>query len=312
VRQQREVIKVKGSLMGYFTDAPEVSSGKRLLLILLGVLLFLSLIVFGPILALQQTVFNPGCIASYADDIDVPALANDWLKENVAPKNPVLAKSMGLLIINYEPQIKAQLRSCVRDTYAFMLDRLEKGKLLETVAAQRPTVDNMASNIQAVLDLPGLAPAFKALGVTPDSILKYVDVKQINGYFDMLEQLAALRNIVVTLDIVFIPLIIFSLALIIAIKLIARRPKFISGELGLVFAISGALQFLITLPLSSIGRSAISQFNLPSLVQTWLLRMVGDYTNIVMIYGGVLLLCGIALIVLYYVLKSRAAGLKAA
>jgi hypothetical protein len=303
---------VKGSFVGYFTNAPQVSPGKRLLLIFLGVLLFISLVTFGPILALQQTAFNPDCIASYADDIDVPALANGWLKENVAPKDPVLARSMGMMVINFEPQIKAQLRSCVRNTYAFIMDRLEKGKLLETVAAQRPVVDNMASNIQAVLDLPGLSPVFAALGVTPDSIQKYVDIKHINGYFDMLEQLAALQNMVVTADTIFVPLIILSLALIIAIKLIARRPRFIAGELGLILAVAGALQFITTLPVSSFEKAAISRFNLPPLVQEWLLRMVGDYTNIVMIYGGVLLLCGIALIVLYCVFKSRTACTKAA
>jgi hypothetical protein len=303
---------VKGSFIGYFTNAPEVSSGKRLLLIFLGVLLFISLIAFGPILALQQTVFNPDCIASYADDIDIPALAQDWLKQNVAPNNPVLAKSVALVITNFEPQIKAQLRSCVRNSYAFMLDRLEKGKLLETVIAQRPAVDNLASNIQSIVDMPGLGPVFAALGVTTDSIQKYIDVKQINGYFDMLEQLAALRSVVVAADIIFIPLIILSLALIIAIKLIARKPRFIAGELGLIFAISGVLQLVSSLPLNGLVRSATAQFNLTSLLQEWLLRMAADYGNIVVIYGWVLLLFGVALIVTYFILKSRMTGIKTA
>jgi len=291
--------------MRYFTNAPEVSSGKRLLLIFLGILLFISLVLFGPILALQQTVFNPDCIASYVNDIDVSSLAHDWLNVNVAPKNPVLAKTAELVIINFEPQIKEQLRSCVRNTDALILDRLKKGKLLETVIAERPLVDNLASNIQAVMALPVLSPVFEALGMNADSLQKYIDINQINGYFDMLEQLAALKNLVVTADIIYVPLIIFILALIVAIKLIARKPRFISGELGLIFAISGALQFLIFLPFNSLGRSAILQFNLPSLIQGWLLRMVGDFSNIMMIYGGVLLVCGIALIVLYYVWKSR-------
>ena len=296
---------MKGSFIGYFTNAPEISPGKRLLLIFLGILLFISLVVFGPILALQQTVFNPDCIASYVNDIDVPALTHDWLQQNMAPKNPVLAKTAELMIINFEPQIKEQIWSCVHNTYAFLLDRLEKGKLLETVAEQRPLVDNLASHIQAVIDVPGLGPVFGALGVTADSIQKYIDVDQINGYFDMLEQVAALKNMVVIADTIYIPLIIFALALIIAIKLIARKPTFISGELGLIFAICGALQFLIFLPLNSLGRSAIFQFTLPAIIQNWMLRLEADFTNILMIYGGVLLFCGIALMVLYYVWKSR-------
>ena len=295
---------MKESFIGYFKNAPEISSGKRLLLIFLGILLFISLFLFGPILALQQTVFNPDCIASYVNDIDVPALAHDWLSQDLAPNNPVLAKAAELVIINFEPQIKDQLRSCVRSTYAFLLDRLEKGKLLETVTAQRPLVDDMASNIQAIIDLPGLSPAFAALGISVDSIQKYINVGQINGYFDMLEQVAALKNIVVTSDIIYIPLIIFILALIVAVKLIARKPGFISGELGLIFAICGILQFVSVLPVNGLGKAAMLQFNLPPLLQSWLLRMVGDYASILMICGGVLLLCGIALIIVYYAVKS--------
>jgi len=294
---------MKGGFFSYFTDAPEVSAGKKWLLVILGILLFLSLISFGPILALHQTVFNPDCIASYADDIDVPATANDWLKANVAPNNPVLAKAAALVIVNFEPQIKGQLHSCVRNTYAFLLERLEKGKLIETVAAQRPMADNLAVHVQAILDIPGLGPVLTALGVSADSIVKSIDIKQINSYFDMLEQLAALQKSVAFADASFVPLIILGLMLIIAIKLIARRPQFISGELGLILAISGALQFVFILPVGSLAKSAISQFNLPSLIHDWLLRMVGDFSNIMLIYGGVLLVVGAALIVLYYVLK---------
>jgi hypothetical protein len=294
---------MKGGFISYFTDAPEVSSGKKGVLVFLGVLLFLSLILFGPILALHQTVFNPDCMASYVNDIDVAAMAHDWLNQNVAPKNPILAKTAALVIVNFEPQIKEQLHSCVRNTYAFLLDRLEKGKLLETVAAQRPLVDNLAVHVQAIMDIPGLGPVLTALGVSAESVAKSIDVKQINGYFNMLEQLAAAKTAVAFVMVSFIPLIILSLALIIAIKLIARRPHFISGELGLIFAICGALQFVFILPAAGLGRSAIAQFNLPALLHNWLLRMAGDFSNIVMIYGGILLLVGVALVVAYYVLK---------
>ena len=289
--------------MRYFKNAPEVSSGKRVLLIFLGILLFIALSLFGPIMALQLTVFNPDCIASYVNDIDVATLAHDWLNTNIAPKNPVLSKTAELVIINFEPQIKDAMRSCVRNTNAFILDRLKKGKLLETVIAERPLVDNLATNIQAVMNLPVVSPIFEALGMNADSLQKYIDVNQINGYFDMLEQLASLKTIVVTADTIYVPLIIFMLALIVAIKLIARKPGFIAGELGLIFAICGALQFVFILPAAGLGRSAIAQFNLPALLHDWLLRMVGDFTNIVMIYGGILLVVGVALVVAPYILK---------
>jgi hypothetical protein len=294
---------MKTGFIGYFSNAPQVSTGKRILLIVLGILLFVSLVLFGPVMALQQTVFNPDCVASYVNDIDVPALTDSWLKENVAPKNPVLAKSVELAVINFEPQIKDLMRTCVRNIYAYLLDSLKKGNLLDTVAAQKPMVDNLAAHVQALMDLPALSPVFQMLGVNAESITKNIDTGQINGLFDMLEQMAALKSFVVILMSSLVPLLLLMIALVIAIVLIARKPGFMSCELGLISAISGALQFIIILPAGSLGKSLLSQFNLPPLIRDWLLRLVQDFNSIVMIYGGALLLVGIALIVTCYALK---------
>jgi|GEM_PF-954118 len=294
---------MKTGFIGYFSNMSDVSSGRKMLLIVLGILLFVTLVLLGPIISLQQTVFNPDCVASYVNDIDVPALTNSWLKENIAPNNPMLAKSAELAIINFEPQIKDLMRTCVRNMYAFILDSLKKGKLLDTVAAQKPVFNNLAAHIQALMDLPALSPVFQMLGVNAESITKNIDTGQINGLFDMLEQLAALKSFVVILMSSLVPLLLLMIALVISIVLIARKPGFMSGELGLISAISGALQFIIILPAGSLGKSLISQFNLPPLIRDWLLRLVHDFNSIVMIYGGALLLVGIALIVTCYALR---------
>ncbi len=293
-----------GGFTNYFTGAPKVSSGKKVLVVILGILLALSLLVLGPVMALQLTVFNPNRIASYVDDLDVPAIAQGWLNTYVAPKNPLVAKSAELVIVNFEPQIKEGLKTGVRDTYSFLLNRLENGKLLETVASQKPLVDNLAANVQAVLGIPVLNTLLEVVGVNADSIAKSIDIKQINGYFNMLSELAALQGLIVFIHASFVPAIILVLALLIAIILIARKPRFLSGELGFIFAICGVLQFVFVLPLDGSMKSAIAQFNLPALLHGWLLRLVGDYDGAVMIYGGVLLLAGIILISVYYSLKD--------
>lgn len=296
---------MKSSFISYFTNAPEVSSGKRPWLVILGILLSLSLLVFGPVLALHQTLFNPDCIASYVDDIDVATLAKDWLNTNVAPGNSLLAKTEEFVVVNFEPQIKYAIKTFVRNTYALILDRLENGKLLQTVEEQRALAVDLASNIQSVLNLPVLSPVLYALGITADSVQKYINIDQINGFYNMIGQLQAFKDIIVGIMNSFIPLIIMSLALIIALKLIGRKPVFISGKLGLIFTICGALQFGFILPAGNICRSAMSQPNLPPFIQGWLQRLLGDFANIIMIYGSVLLLVGIALIVLFYFLKKR-------
>ena len=296
-----------GGFTNYFTGAPKVTSGKKVLVVILGVLLALSLLVLGPVMALQLTVFNPNCIASYVDDLDVPAIAQGWLNTYVAPKSPLVAKSAQLVIVNFEPQIKVGLKTAVRDTYSFMLNRLENGKLLETIAAQKPLVDNLAANVKAVLDIPVLNTLLEVVGVNADSIAKSIDIAQINSYFKMLSDLAALQSVIVFIHASFVPAIILALALLIAIILVARKPRFFTGELGLIFAICGVLQFVFVLPLDNSMKSAIAQFNLPAILHGWLLRLVGDYDGAVMIYGGVLVLAGIILISLYYSMNDSKA-----
>jgi len=300
--------KMSTGFTGYFHNAPEVSPLKKALLIILAILLISSLVLFGPVLGLQQTVFNPDHVASYVYDLDVAAMINSWLKESIAPNNPVLAKSAELAVINFEPQIKGTMYSGVRNMYAYILESLKRGKLLETLAAQKPAVDNLSAHIQALMDLPVLSPLFQMLGVNADSIFKNVDAAQINGLFDMLGQLAALKSFIVVLMSSLVPLLILIIALIVGIVFLARRAGFILGELGLITIISGALQFIITLPAFSLGQSLTSQFNLPPLIKDWLMRLVQDFNGIVMIYGGALLLAGLVLIAIYYSLKNARQG----
>lgn len=293
-----------GGFTNYFTGAPEVSKGKKAGLIILGILLSLCLLVLGPVLALHATVFNPDCIASYVNDLDVPAITKGWLDTYVAPKSPLVAKSTQLLIVNFEPQIKVGLRTAVRDTYSFLLNRLENGKMLETIAAQKPLVDNLATTAQTILAIPGLDKLLEVLGVNVDSITKAINIQQISGYFDMLAMLATMQNIILFTDASFVPAIIFSIVLIAAIILIARRPKFIYGELGYIFAICGLLQFIFVVPVNGSAKASISQFNMPVILHDWLVRLVGDFTGAVMIYGGLMLVAGIILISLYYSMKK--------
>ncbi|MFA5078431.1 MAG: hypothetical protein WC541_02985 [Dehalococcoidia bacterium] len=293
---------------GYFHNTPEISPLKKALLVILGILLVISLVLFGPVLGLQQTVLNPDHIASYVYDLDVAAMVNSWIKESIAPNNPILARSAELAVVNFEPQIKGALYSGVRNMYAYILESLKRGKLLETLAAQKPAVDNLSAHMQALMDLPVLSPLFQILGVNADSIFKNVDAAQINGLFDMLGQLAALKSLIVVLMYCLVPLLIFIIALTVVIVFVARKARFILGELGLITTVSGALQFIITLPIFSLGQSLTSQFNLPPLVKDWLLRLVQDFNGIVMIYGGSLLLAGLVLIAIYYSLKNARQG----
>jgi hypothetical protein len=124
----------------------------------------------------------------------------------------------------------------------------------------------------------------------------------------MLGQSAALKSLIVVLMSSLVPLLVLIIALIVVIVFLARKARFILGELGLITTVSGALQFIITLPVFSLGQSLTSQFNLPPMIKDWMLRLVQDFNGIVMIYGGSLLLAGLVLIAIYYSLKNAGQG----
>ncbi len=290
---------------GYFLNPAKVSTGRRALSIVLGVFLFFALTVFGVIMVLQLSVFNPDYIASYVDNIDISASATNWLNENVAPDRPVAARAAQLGITYFEPQIQEQLHALVRNVYAFFLNRMEQGKLLETVAAQRPLVNDVAANIQSVLNVPGLQSLLNNLGIDPNQIANRINIDQINSYFDMLEKAAKFQTLIVFAKNFFIPLILILIALLIGIIFAAKKLRFIFIVLGLTFAVYGILQLSSLLPFGNFARDAITNLNLNSLANDSAQRFINDVIRMLNIFSGVILFCGIVLVAAYFLTRPR-------
>jgi len=293
-------------IVNFFKRPTKITFGKRFALIVLGVVLFLSLVAFGPILALHQTALNPDYVAArVVDEIDISGAAHDWLTKNVAPGKPYVAKAIELGVINLEPQIKQMMRPAVSSIYAFMLDRLEKGRLVEMVAAQRPLVNDVVKNINSVLELPVLAPVISSLGIDAASIQKYVDVNQINAYFDALDKVAEARAAFIAAKNSFIPLIVFMVLLIIGIVLIARQVKFTTLELGIIFTAYGAIEFIGSLIGKGYITSALSKYDMPQFLQNALQRINDDFTTVLVAFSLSMLFCGVVLLVVSFLYKPR-------
>lgn len=282
-----------------------MSFRKRLVLILLGVLLFFSLIAFGPVLALHRTVLNSDYIASQVDEIDISSLAHDWLSENIAQDRPHLAKAIEIGVINLEPWIKEQLRPIVRDTHAFILEKIERAELLDTIISQRPLIEDVAGNLESILQLPMLDPVFDSLGITPESIQKYVNVSQVNAYLDVLEQLAQSRQAIIFTQNSYVPLIALILLLIAGIVFINREVRGITRKLGIIFTAYGVVQFFGIFPAKSYGGSLILQYDIPPLLQDFLQRLIDDFATVLTVFSVTLFICGIALIVVSCIYKPR-------
>ena len=59
---------------------------KVIILVFLGIFLCLSLLVFGLVLTLNQSVLNPDFIAEHVEKLDIAALADEIVTDNIPPE----------------------------------------------------------------------------------------------------------------------------------------------------------------------------------------------------------------------------------
>jgi hypothetical protein len=292
-------------LVDYFTNPAEVTLTARILTIVLGVILFLIILTLGPVLTLQMSVFNPNYFASYVDDIDISALVHSWLGSSETQLNPVLVGAVEFGVIQLEPQIKQSLRFVVRNVHAFILDRLQRGTLLETIAKQKPAVNDFLSNLDAATNIPVLQSIFTAISLDPQLLKDIIDADQINAYFDAVGQAAQYQNYVIAAKNSFIPLVIFLPILIIGIIFSARKAPLIYSTLGITFLAYGILQFFSVIIASGYIKADIEQLTANATVNDLVLRFFGDISRTLMIYSGIFLVLGLALLTAWFFIRNR-------
>ncbi len=297
--------KLKHWFTNYFSSSVRISPGRRAGTIVLGVLLFIALIVFGVVMDAQLTVYNPNYVASYVNQIDVSTSVTNWLNEKVAPQKPTIAKAAEAAVNYYEPQIKDALESLVRTVYSFFLTKMEQGKLIEAVTEQQARVDDIANNIQEVLNIPALKSIFSNLGIDPGVIGDKLNVDQINSYFDLINRAAKYQSLAVFVEHFYVPLIIILIALIIAIIFLGRRFRFVFAILGIVFVTYGITQLSSILPLGNYARTVITNLSLQSLAQGSAMQFISDSIRILNIFAGVILFVGLLFILAYFLIRPR-------
>lgn len=109
---------------------------------ILGLLLFLSLTVFGTAFLLHSTVLNPDFVADQVDKMDISGLAREITEEQLAGELPeeaeFLIDPLLDIIDEQEPWLKEQARHAIYTSYDFLLgktDTLEISIALESLKA---------------------------------------------------------------------------------------------------------------------------------------------------------------------------------
>ena len=96
---------------------------KGLSLFILGLLLFLSLIIFGVAFTVNSTVLNPDFVVSQVDNLDVTYLATDAINEQIAKGD--IPEEFGEALVNtlikFEPMVKEQVNTATHSVYYYLL-----------------------------------------------------------------------------------------------------------------------------------------------------------------------------------------------
>jgi hypothetical protein len=98
--------------------------------VLLGGLLFLSLVFLGLAFTIQNTLLNPNFAVRQADKLDIPALARDIAEKQFGgltdTQDEFIKDTVSRLIDDQKPWLKQQLDGAIRSSYDYLLGRSDR------------------------------------------------------------------------------------------------------------------------------------------------------------------------------------------
>ena len=290
---------------------------KVILLVVLGILLSLSLLIFGLALTLNQSVLNPDFIAEHVERLDIAALADEVVKEQVPPEaaefmGESLDEVLGDTIADIEPWMKEQARDGIYVFYDYIEGRSES---LSLIISLETVKESFRANLLAAIlaspppELVGFPPAEIELQFNEywsqidEEIPSALELDETMLDAEVMEQIAHARQYVGYFNLAFIVLIALSLLLILLIILTHFSVRGSTRQLGITFLSIGVVSLAGAFIARSVASSQLVQNELPSTLQAWAPEVVTDVLLPLGIYGIGLIVVGIALTVVSFVYK---------
>jgi hypothetical protein len=291
---------------------------KGLALVILGFLLSLSLIVFGFTLTVNQTALNPGFVASQADSLDIPSLAEEVLSEQVPQEHDYLTEfvveAVNDTIVEQELWIKQQAKDGIYAFYDYLERRSQHLSLAISIESIK---ESLRENLrEAVLaspppELEGLSPALieqefnQFWSEYSEEVPSTLELDESLLEPEVMEQFERAREIVGYIHLTYKALIALSLLLILLIVLIYREVRGSTRQIGITFLTCGIASYVGALITKNIAGTQLTQLDMPVYLQTWIPQLIKDVLSPLEIYGIGLMVAGAALLVVSFVYKRR-------
>ena len=287
---------------------------KGLALSLLGFLLFLSLSVFGFAFMLNQTILNPDFVVSEVDRLDMPALAKEFLSEQIPPEEEFMVGAVEDTIIDLEPWIKERVSAGIYSSYDYLMGRSQSLSLL---IPTEPLKSSLKENLREAFlqspppELKGLPPAemeqafneyyrqltedipptfeFNESSLSPDALTQLEQVRQGIGYFQTGYQ----------------ALIGFILLLILGIILMYRQVRGATRGLGITFLTYGAIEYASIFIAKHFATTQLPLLEIPPPLQAFIPQLLNDLLAPLEMFSLGLLIGGVVLLIVSFVYKPR-------
>jgi len=290
---------------------------KVILLVILGILLSLSLLIFGLALTLNQSVLNPDFIAEHVERLDIAALADEIVREQVPPEaaefmGESLDEVLGDTIADIEPWMKEQARDGIYVFYDYIEGRSES---LSLIISLETVKESFRANLLAAIlaspppELVGFPPAEIELQFNEywsqidEEIPSALELDETMLDAEVMEQIEQAKQYVGYFNLAFIVLIAFSLLLILLIILTHFSVRGSTRQLGITFLSIGVVSLAGALITRSVASSQLAQNELPAALQAWAPEVITDVLMPLGLYGIGLIVVGIALTVISFVCK---------
>ncbi len=290
---------------------------KGLALAILGFLLFLSLSVFGLALMLNQTILNPGFVASEVNKLDISSLTEEFLIEQIPQGGEAyMVEAVNDTIADLEPWIKEQVSTVIYSGYDYLEGRSQS---LSLAISLEPMKDSLRGNLREAM-LQSLPP--ELAGLPPAEIEQYFNefYQQIDEGIpstfeldeallgaEVLAQLELVRQFIGYFHIAFNALIGLILLLILLIILINRQVRGSTRGLGATFLSFGALSYVGILAAKNIAGTQLTQLDIPAYLQTWMPQLLKDTLAPLEMYSIGLAAAGVVLLIVSFVYKRHEA-----
>ncbi len=280
---------------------------------LTGCLLFFTLLILAPVLALATTISNPQFVINESEKLDISTAIGEYLADQMSIDRSY-ATAINLTTSEQETWIRYQMGLAIRECYYFW-----KGKIdtIDITLNLDPLRNSLADNLTRVYrdsppaDYQKLSPSEQASFVANarqdilDAVPSTLEINEANLGEDIMSGFRQVKDLLSLINKGLWILAGAAIVLVILLVLISRKGKIMLRSAGAVLIPAGVLTVLLITILRTMLLPNLYPSDLIPELQVWIPGVVNDVLQPALVLGWVFLSVGIILVGVSFFIRDR-------